>query len=207
MCVHSSTASRRLIKTTFGTIKRDVKKKVIAGGRLSHPLCSDWITIIMYRMKRSYEFTLVKGYDNGQVIIAGLNCQRPSEVHKCLRANLNAHSTFLHIFTLMTKTSRSWARWFPDPWRYDSLAQLAYKQCSRVCLAPSHLFHTISLDMAPKSLIGKQAPEFTVTNYDGEAYTFTPGASGRPTALFFYPKTGSSNVIVPLLSTSYLEYV
>ena len=54
--------------------------------------------------------------------------------------------------------------------------------------------------MAPKSLVGKKAPEFTITNYDGEAFTFTPGASGRPTAIFFYPKTGATIVLCGLVA-------
>jgi len=42
-----------------------------------------------------------------------------------------------------------------------------------------------------QSLIGKTAPAITLKNYDGESYTFTPGESGLPTALFFYPESGS----------------
>ncbi|TDL17886.1 AhpC-TSA-domain-containing protein [Rickenella mellea] len=45
--------------------------------------------------------------------------------------------------------------------------------------------------MAPNPLIGKKAPEFSAPNYTGETFTFTPGASGHPVALFFYPKSGS----------------
>jgi len=44
--------------------------------------------------------------------------------------------------------------------------------------------------MAPHPLIGKQAPSFTLTNYNGESYEFQPGQGSR-IALFFYPKSGS----------------
>lgn len=45
--------------------------------------------------------------------------------------------------------------------------------------------------MSYQSLIGKPAPPITLKNYDGQDYTFTPGATGLPTALFFYPESGS----------------
>ncbi|PPQ65863.1 hypothetical protein CVT26_000797 [Gymnopilus dilepis] len=41
------------------------------------------------------------------------------------------------------------------------------------------------------SLIGKTAPSITLKNYDGQDYTYTPGESGLPTALFFYPESGT----------------
>jgi len=41
------------------------------------------------------------------------------------------------------------------------------------------------------ALIEKTAPTITLPNSDGSDYTFTPGQSGRPTALFFYPESGS----------------
>jgi len=40
------------------------------------------------------------------------------------------------------------------------------------------------------TLIGKQAPSLSLTNYNGDKYDFKPG-QGFPTALFFYPKAGS----------------
>jgi peroxiredoxin Q/BCP len=45
--------------------------------------------------------------------------------------------------------------------------------------------------MTYHSLIGKEAPAITLQNFDGEPFTFTPGASGLPTALFFYPASGT----------------
>ena len=45
--------------------------------------------------------------------------------------------------------------------------------------------------MSYQSLIGKPAPPITLKNYDGQDYTFTPGATGLPTALFFYPQSGT----------------
>jgi len=42
-----------------------------------------------------------------------------------------------------------------------------------------------------RSLIGKTAPAFTLPNYNGESYTFTPGEKGIPAALFFYPEAGT----------------
>jgi len=44
--------------------------------------------------------------------------------------------------------------------------------------------------MSPSSLIGKVAPAFTLKNHDGADYSFKP-ESGTPTAIFFYPKSGS----------------
>ncbi|KAH8114361.1 thioredoxin-like protein [Phellopilus nigrolimitatus] len=45
--------------------------------------------------------------------------------------------------------------------------------------------------MTKHPLIGKKAPEISLPNFDGSTYTFTPGASGGPTALFFYPQSGT----------------
>ncbi|KAI5121399.1 hypothetical protein M0805_003171 [Coniferiporia weirii] len=45
--------------------------------------------------------------------------------------------------------------------------------------------------MSKHPLIGKKAPEIVLPNFDGATYTFTPGASGAPTALFFYPQSGT----------------
>lgn len=47
--------------------------------------------------------------------------------------------------------------------------------------------------MAPKALIGKEAPSVTLTNYDGEQYTLKYGAEqgGIPVVVFFYPKAGT----------------
>ncbi|KAI0086559.1 peroxiredoxin Q [Irpex rosettiformis] len=41
------------------------------------------------------------------------------------------------------------------------------------------------------ALIGKEAPEVSLPNYDGETYTLKPGSDGVPVALFFYPKSGT----------------
>ncbi|EAU85749.1 hypothetical protein CC1G_04966 [Coprinopsis cinerea okayama7 len=40
-------------------------------------------------------------------------------------------------------------------------------------------------------LIGKEAPAFSLPNHDGDTFEFKPGASGRPTAILFYPESGS----------------
>jgi len=45
--------------------------------------------------------------------------------------------------------------------------------------------------MPYRDLIGKAAPPIKLLNYDGESFTFTPGEKGIPTALFFYPASGS----------------
>ena len=45
--------------------------------------------------------------------------------------------------------------------------------------------------MSYQSLIGKPAPPITLKNYDGQDYTFTPGTTGLPAALFFYPESGT----------------
>jgi len=44
--------------------------------------------------------------------------------------------------------------------------------------------------MSPSSLIGKVAPAFILKNHDDKDYEFKP-ESGTPTAIFFYPKSGS----------------
>lgn len=44
--------------------------------------------------------------------------------------------------------------------------------------------------MSFQNLIGKTAPSITLQNYDGESYTFTPGAKGLPSVIFFYPESG-----------------
>ena len=44
--------------------------------------------------------------------------------------------------------------------------------------------------MSYHSVIGKEAPAIILNNYDGESFTFTAGASGLPTVLFFYPASG-----------------
>jgi len=41
------------------------------------------------------------------------------------------------------------------------------------------------------ALVGKTAPEISLPNHDGQTYTLKPATSGRPVALFFYPKSGS----------------
>ncbi|KAI9509225.1 peroxiredoxin Q [Russula earlei] len=41
------------------------------------------------------------------------------------------------------------------------------------------------------SLIGKLAPAFSLPNVNGSPYEFKPGANGKPTAVFFYPKAGT----------------
>lgn len=45
--------------------------------------------------------------------------------------------------------------------------------------------------MSLKELVGKQAPSVSLTNYDGEPYTFKAGEGNVPAAIFFYPKAGS----------------
>ncbi|KAJ3505460.1 hypothetical protein NLJ89_g7404 [Agrocybe chaxingu] len=45
--------------------------------------------------------------------------------------------------------------------------------------------------MAFQSLIGKPAPSITLPNYDGQTFTFTPGETGLPAAIFFYPHAGT----------------
>ncbi|CAA7261488.1 unnamed protein product [Cyclocybe aegerita] len=45
--------------------------------------------------------------------------------------------------------------------------------------------------MTFQSLIGKPAPSITLPNYDGQTFTFTPGGTGLPAAIFFYPHAGT----------------
>ena len=40
-------------------------------------------------------------------------------------------------------------------------------------------------------LIGKPAPVLSLPNADGTTYELKPGAEGKPTAVFFYPKAGA----------------
>ncbi|KAI0699127.1 peroxiredoxin Q [Cytidiella melzeri] len=41
------------------------------------------------------------------------------------------------------------------------------------------------------ALVGKEAPEISLPNYDGQTFTMNPGSEGVPVALFFYPKSGT----------------
>jgi len=43
----------------------------------------------------------------------------------------------------------------------------------------------------PHPLVGKAAPPLSLPDANGETYVFTPGTTGKPVALFFYPKSGS----------------
>ncbi|KAK7682378.1 hypothetical protein QCA50_014583 [Cerrena zonata] len=43
----------------------------------------------------------------------------------------------------------------------------------------------------PHPLVGKEAPALSLPEANGETYTFEPGKSGVPIALFFYPKAGT----------------
>ncbi|KZT19445.1 peroxiredoxin Q [Neolentinus lepideus HHB14362 ss-1] len=45
--------------------------------------------------------------------------------------------------------------------------------------------------MGKHPLIGQTVPTLTLPNYDGEEFILTPGANGVPTAIFFYPKSGT----------------
>src|SRR5258708_834379 len=49
------------------------------------------------------------------------------------------------------------------------------------------------------SLLGQPAPALTLPSSDGTTYELKPGAHGKPTAVFFYPKAGAC----PRLPTSY----
>lgn len=49
-----------------------------------------------------------------------------------------------------------------------------------------------SSTMSPSSLIGKLAPAFTLKNHDGHDYEFNPEGD-TPTAIFFYPKSGTQS--------------
>lgn len=45
--------------------------------------------------------------------------------------------------------------------------------------------------MTPHPLIGKQAPSITLPSATSESYTLSPGTTGHPLALFFYPAAGT----------------
>ncbi|KAF6757346.1 thioredoxin-like protein [Ephemerocybe angulata] len=45
--------------------------------------------------------------------------------------------------------------------------------------------------MTIQDLVGKTAPSFSLPNHDGTTYEFKAGESGLPTALLFYPESGS----------------
>jgi peroxiredoxin Q/BCP len=45
--------------------------------------------------------------------------------------------------------------------------------------------------MAPHPLIGQAAPVISLPDSSGATFTFTPGSSGQPAAILFYPKSGS----------------
>jgi hypothetical protein len=40
------------------------------------------------------------------------------------------------------------------------------------------------------ALLNQPAPTFSLPNTDGTTYEFKPGATGKPAAVFFYPKAG-----------------
>lgn len=56
------------------------------------------------------------------------------------------------------------------------------------------------------ALIGKQAPEISLPNYDGQVYELKPGSDGVPVALFFYPKSGKLSRPIEPSSRSTLVY-
>ncbi|EGN97994.1 hypothetical protein SERLA73DRAFT_182807 [Serpula lacrymans var. lacrymans S7.3] len=45
--------------------------------------------------------------------------------------------------------------------------------------------------MAPHPLVGTPAPSFSIPDSNGETFNLTPGTTGAPIALFFYPESGS----------------
>lgn len=45
--------------------------------------------------------------------------------------------------------------------------------------------------MSKHALLGQPAPVLSLPNADGTAYELKPGAEGKPTAVFFYPKAGA----------------
>ncbi|KAI0284039.1 peroxiredoxin Q [Russula aff. rugulosa BPL654] len=45
--------------------------------------------------------------------------------------------------------------------------------------------------MSTHPLLGKPAPVVSLPNADGTTYELKPGAEGKPTAVFFYPKAGT----------------
>jgi peroxiredoxin Q/BCP len=55
--------------------------------------------------------------------------------------------------------------------------------------------------MSKHPLLGQTAPTLSLPNADGTTYEFKPGASGKPAAVFFYPKAGAfSGQFVTLVS-------
>jgi hypothetical protein len=53
--------------------------------------------------------------------------------------------------------------------------------------------------MSNHPLTGKPAPVLSLPNADGTTYELKPGAEGKPTAVFFYPKAGA----YPLSTSSF----
>ena len=49
----------------------------------------------------------------------------------------------------------------------------------------------------PHPLLNKPAPTITCPNADGEDFTFTPGASGKPAVVFFVPSVGMWTTLLP----------
>jgi peroxiredoxin Q/BCP len=45
--------------------------------------------------------------------------------------------------------------------------------------------------MSNHPLTGQSAPVVSLPNADGTTYELKPGAEGKPTAVFFYPKAGA----------------
>ena len=48
----------------------------------------------------------------------------------------------------------------------------------------------------PHPLLNKPAPTVTCPNADGEDFTFTPGASGKPAVVFFVPSVGACAMLL-----------
>ena len=60
----------------------------------------------------------------------------------------------------------------------------------RILLQAVPLFCSLAT-MSNHPLIGKPAPVLSLPNADGTSYEIKPGAEGKPTAVFFYPKAGA----------------
>lgn len=64
-----------------------------------------------------------------------------------------------------------------------------------VSLRDRYSYSVHTANMAPHPLVNQLAPSLSLPDSNGNMYTFTPGASGVPCALLFYPQSGARRIL------------
>lgn len=57
--------------------------------------------------------------------------------------------------------------------------------------------------MSKHPLLGQPAPALSLPNSEGTTYEYKPGAQGKPSAIFFYPKAGACSRLPTSCLVSY----